>query len=229
MDRETRVFLDFDNTITSFDVLDDLIQRFSQDKEWEILEADWAKGRITSKQCLEGQLRSIRVDKPRLLSYLSQIKVDPYFIPILDLLKGRGIAPVIVSDSFSFLIETILKNNGINGQYGLKIFSNRLWFRADRLIPEFPHHSAACGKCANCKRGHVVDKTGRGKHCVYIGDGRSDICAAQFADVVFAKDTLLKYFQAKKIKCAAFKDLKDVYLYLEGELNDSAQTKKTRR
>jgi len=28
---------------------------------------------------------------------------------------------------------------------------------------------------------------------IYIGDSRSDICPAQYADVVFVKDSLLKY------------------------------------
>ena len=57
----TVVFFDFDNTLTSFDVLDALIERFSINEDWKALERAWQAGRIGSKECLEGQLRSIRV------------------------------------------------------------------------------------------------------------------------------------------------------------------------
>ena len=99
------VFFDFDNTITHFDVLDDIVETFSVDKKWAVFEKAWKLGKIGSKECLSGQLRSVRVDKNTLTRHLSRIKVDPYFKKIIALLKKRGIAPVIVSDSFSLFIK----------------------------------------------------------------------------------------------------------------------------
>ena len=32
------VFFDFDNTITTIDVIDDMLERFSKDDEWKALE-----------------------------------------------------------------------------------------------------------------------------------------------------------------------------------------------
>ena len=57
------VFFDFDNTITTSDILDDILQRFSVDGDWRVLERDWLAGKIGSKACLAGQLQSVRVTR----------------------------------------------------------------------------------------------------------------------------------------------------------------------
>ena len=43
------VFLDFDNTITSLDVLDAVIGKFSVDQKWMIYEEAWKEGKIGSR------------------------------------------------------------------------------------------------------------------------------------------------------------------------------------
>ncbi len=220
MNNRYKVFFDFDNTITSFDVLDDVIKRFSVNGDWVKFENAWASGEIGSKECLRGQLRSLRVRKKDLLAYLSRIKIDGYFVKILDLLKEKGIEPVIVSDSFSFLIKTILEKNGINGNHNLKIYANQLRFKDNRLIPYFPHSSPVCSDCGNCKKMHVLDLEAGRRQRIYIGDGRSDLCAAEHADVVFAKGALLRHLRNRKKGCREFNSLRNVYRYLK-EVGDA--------
>ena len=123
---KTQVFFDFDNTLTSFDVLDDIIKRFSPNEDWLKFERDWLAGKIGSKECLQGQLRSVRIDNIGLFEYLSKIKIDPYFVKLLALLKQNGVEPIILSDSFSLIIEYILRSNGLKG---VKVYSNRLKFQ----------------------------------------------------------------------------------------------------
>ena len=41
-----RVFFDFDHTITISDILDDIIRRFSINKNWMDLEKSWLEGQI---------------------------------------------------------------------------------------------------------------------------------------------------------------------------------------
>jgi 2,3-diketo-5-methylthio-1-phosphopentane phosphatase len=206
------VFFDFDNTITHFDVLDSIIKRFAVDNGWIALEDAWRKGRIGSKECLEGQLRSVRTTRKDLLEYLSRIRIDHHFRGLLSFLRKKGIEPVIVSDSFSFIIDSILKNNGIKK---IRVYSNRLKFDKDRLIPIFPHRNESCPLCANCKKMHISNNGWAEKPVVYVGDGLSDICAARSADLVFAKESLLEHFKKTKIKCRMFKNLKDVYRYFQ--------------
>ena len=206
------VFFDFDNTVTGFDVLDDIIERFSVDEKWVALEEAWVAGRIGSRECLQGQMESVRITKDALSAYLSKVKVDPFFKDLLSFLRREGVRPVIVSDSFSFLIKTILKANGITG---LKIYSNALRFSGDRLIPVFPHRALACSDCANCKKAHVSNHGAQDKMKLYIGDGLSDVCPAKGADLVFAKGKLLAHLQEKNIPCVEFRGLGDVFRYLK--------------
>ncbi|MEW6171254.1 MAG: hypothetical protein AB1472_06850 [Candidatus Omnitrophota bacterium] len=65
------VFIDFDNTITPFDILDDIVERFSINKNWVALEKKWKEGKIGSQECLEGQLSLVRISKNALLKYLA--------------------------------------------------------------------------------------------------------------------------------------------------------------
>jgi 2,3-diketo-5-methylthio-1-phosphopentane phosphatase len=207
------VFFDFDNTLTSFDILDDIIARFSINKNWVNLERAWQSGKIGSLECLRGQLHSIRITKENLLKYLSKIRIDSNFNKLLILLREKGIKSIIVSDSFSFLIKNILKNNGLKG---IKVYSNRLRLCGDRLIPIFAHNNKKCGRCAHCKKGHFLANGSKNKKIIYIGDGLSDICPAEHADFVFAKDSLLRHFRKARKKCIAFRSLGGVYRYLKG-------------
>jgi 2-hydroxy-3-keto-5-methylthiopentenyl-1-phosphate phosphatase len=206
-----QVYFDFDNTITEFDVLDDIIQRFCVNDDWIVWERDWASGRIGSHECLRGQLKSVRATREALSSYLSEVKVDGDFYRLLAFLRKEGTKPVIVSDSFSFFIKTILDNNGVKG---VKVYANGLKITKDRLRPFFPHFEVKCSKCANCKKAHLYDNAG-GKKMLYVGDGRSDICPAEHADLVFAKGTLLKYLREKNMPCIEFCNLGDVYRYMK--------------
>ncbi len=212
------VCFDFDNTITPFDVLDSIIERFSINRDWMIFEKAWSNRLIGSKECLEGQLSSIHVTKKDLTAYLSTIPVDPCFIKLLALIKKIGMTPVILSDSFSFLIKTILKNNKISG---VRIYSNTLRFRKDRLIPSFPYTNLLCAHCAHCKTSNLANKTHPEKKILYIGDGLSDICPAHHSDIVFAKSTLLKHFRETQRPCLSFNDFGDIYNYMREYDNES--------
>jgi 2,3-diketo-5-methylthio-1-phosphopentane phosphatase len=199
--------------MTFFDVLDDIIKRFSINKNWVAFEKAWKNAKIGSKACLEGQLRSVSITKKELSQYLSQIIVDPHFHKFFAMLKRERIKPVILSDNFTFIIESILRNNGING---IKIYANELRFHKDRLIPLFPYTSKRCFRCAHCKKKNLLKKGVRDKIIIYIGDGLSDICPAECSDLVFAKGSLLKYLRKTRRLCLAFSNLEDIENYFRG-------------
>lgn len=207
------VFFDFDNTITTFDVLDDIIEKFSVNTDWIALENAWKRGEIGSRVCLEGQLKSVRVTKKDLLQYLSRIRIDPHFYNFFTMLKREEIKPIILSDNFTFIIESILWNNGIKG---IKVYANSLRFHRDRLMPSFPYNNKRCLRCAHCKKNSLLKKDIRDKIIVYIGDGLSDVCPCECSDIVFAKDELLNHFRKIKRLCLAFNNLEDINNYFRG-------------
>lgn len=211
------VFFDFDNTITTHDVLDDMLVKFSKDDRWMDLEKRWKNKEIGSFECLKGQIKGIRVKKEALNEYLSKVKIDPYFKRLIRLLNSRGIRVIILSDNFDYILNRVLKNNDIGG---LKMFSNRLKIVNDRLVPSFPYSNKKCGgTCAHCKKTSLARNLNRGEESVYIGDGLSDACGSREADTVFAKDYLKKYFEENGLAHIPFKGLKDVYEYFKRSLS----------
>jgi 2,3-diketo-5-methylthio-1-phosphopentane phosphatase len=211
--RDFEIYFDFDNTITEFDVLDDIIRRFSLNDDWKQAEAAWEAGEIGSRECLERQLAQVRVTAAALEDYLDSIKVDPAFGPIIDLARAHQIEPVIVSDSFGGIIDRVLANNGVNG---LKVWANDLRLEGDRPILAFPSFHSICSACANCKTSHLLKRNRPiGLKKIYVGDGRSDICPAGFCEILFAKDSLLEHYRAIRKDCVPFDHLGTVYLHLQ--------------
>jgi 2,3-diketo-5-methylthio-1-phosphopentane phosphatase len=207
-----RVFFDFDNTMTTSDVLDDIIRRFSINNQWEVLEKAWQEEKIGTKECLEGQLRNVRVTKNTLNKFLGKVELDPYSHQLLALLVREGIKPVILSDNFTYVVELILEYHGIKD---LKAYGNNLRFYRDHLIPSFPYDNPFCLTCAHCKKIHLTKDKTENKLIVYVGDGRSDICPARVSDIVFAKDNLLRFMTHEELPCIPYKDLGDVHHYFQ--------------
>jgi 2,3-diketo-5-methylthio-1-phosphopentane phosphatase len=206
------VFFDFDNTIARYDVFDDMIERFAKDSRWIEIEERWRKGEIGSKECLEGQLKCTRITKKALDRYLSRIKLDPYFKKLMTLLCAKKIKAVVLSDNFDYILKRILAHNGIRG---LKVYSNKMQVIRDKFIPSFPFGNRKCLRCAHCKSKNLLANASQNNIIIYIGDGRSDICPAQKADIIFAKDSLLSFCRSKNIKHIPFRNLKKVYTYFQ--------------
>ena len=203
------VFIDFDNTVTMGDVLNEMIERYSVRDDWMALEKAWSLGEISTKQCLTGQMKGVRISRQELIKYLKTIQIDPYFSRLINSLRKREIEFRIVSDNFEPIIQIILENYGIKG---FPVYANHLKFYKDTIFSSFPHQNPDCSFCAHCKKIHFMNDThSKDNPIIYIGDGRSDICAAKEADIVFAKDKLLEYFKKHRLPCIEFSDLEGVY------------------
>lgn len=206
------VFFDFDNTITTFDILDDMLIKFSRNTDWLALEKKWKQGKIGSKECLKGQVEGISITKSALDEYLAGVEIDPYFKKLIGLLKSRKIKTFILSDNFGYMLKKILKNNKMSN---LNIYANRLNISGDRLTPVFPLTNETCGDCAHCKKTSLLKNTAVDSQSVYIGDGRSDVCASRSADLVFAKGYLKSYCRKQRLSHIPFNGLKSVYEYFQ--------------
>ena len=207
------VYFDFDNTISTIDVLDSIIERFARNRHWEEMEREWKAGRLSTRACLEGQVRSLRLTWSELREHLREVKLDPAFRPLLESLRAREIEHLVVSDSFSVIIAEIFAQHGISG---VPIFANELTFTEDRVIPTFPHSNPDHPGCAHCKRLHLLARPQQPS--IYVGDGRSDLCPALVADLVFAKDSLLQDLTARGVPCVPIADLRGVLEYFQNEV-----------
>jgi 2-hydroxy-3-keto-5-methylthiopentenyl-1-phosphate phosphatase len=207
-----RVFFDFDNTMTTTDILFDVIARFSINDHWKSLEKAWLEGQIGTKECLDGQLKNVRISKNTLFKFLKKAELDPHFHQLLALMVKEGIKPVILSDNFSCIVESILEHHAIKD---LKVYGNTLRFYRNHIIPSFPYDNPFCLSCAHCKKIHLTKDKTENKLIVYVGDGRSDYCPARVSDIVFAKDNLARFMKKENLDFIPYSDLGDVYRYFQ--------------
>jgi 2-hydroxy-3-keto-5-methylthiopentenyl-1-phosphate phosphatase len=214
--KKTVLFLDFDNTVTIGDILDAVIERFSITARWRSWESAWQRGELSTAECLSLQIGDLRVDAAELTRFVSDTPIDAGFPEIVDLCRDKGIPLFIVSDNFSLIVRAILKRSALGD---VKVFANELLFDGTKPSARFPHANPRCRRCAHCKAVHFA---GFASHrTIFVGDGLSDICPAEAADVVFAKDALADHLAGAGIPFLPFASLGDVLHYLEVDATHS--------
>lgn len=206
------IYCDFDGTITKKDALAEFFELYA-DELWLTLEEDWKAEKISSKECLEGQLKLVKkISEEELNSYIKQIEIDDYFIEFYKKIKSKGMKFVILSDGLDmFIKKTLEKYNLVDIPYFANSFfidfcNNGLEFSVE-FNNSNPHCKSGSG---TCKCSKIEDSL----FC-YIGDGLSDRCIAKKAKVLFAKKGLKKYCDDNKIKYIGFETFKDILGVLE--------------
>jgi 2-hydroxy-3-keto-5-methylthiopentenyl-1-phosphate phosphatase len=199
------VFIDFDGTIVPRDATDFLLERFAS-PAWRDVEEDWRAGRIGSRECMTRQVALLRATPRRLEAAVAELAIDRGFASFVGQCRRRGIGMTILSDGFDVVIDQVLRTAGLM----LPFFANRLVAAGpDRWRVTFPSARSDCRALAgNCKCAFTEAYSTWLK--VVIGDGRSDHCVAQRADVVFAKAELVALCRSSSTPHFAFADFYEV-------------------
>ncbi|MDD3012218.1 MAG: MtnX-like HAD-IB family phosphatase [Candidatus Gastranaerophilales bacterium] len=210
------IFCDFDGTITTEDTIDKLLEVYA-DKKWLEIEELWEAGKIGSKECLEKQLNCINRFSEELLSeFIETIEIDNNFIDFINNVKAQNIDFYIISDGFELFIEKILEKNGIKD---IKIFSNQIALKEGKLIASFPYYRQNCEAQAGMCKCNTIKNIKLERKIIYIGDGRSDMCASKHADILYAKKKLADFCSNKNIDFIKFENFNEVQQSLAQEVN----------
>lgn len=203
------VFTDFDGTITRTDIGDTMFKVFGNAEVCQDAFHRAIQGEIPAR---ESWIRSCEtvpsLTRTEFSSFLSLQEIDGGFHKFAEYCSGKSIPVHIVSDGFDVYIEEILRREGLSH---LPFYSNELLFESNGTIrPSFPYPDSECTKCANCKRNHLLTKSGDDNVIVYIGNGHSDQCPVRYADVVFAKGSLVSFCERENVTYHRFESFHDV-------------------
>jgi 2,3-diketo-5-methylthio-1-phosphopentane phosphatase len=183
-----QVWIDFDGTISSSDVLDELISEYANDNSWQDLERQWQSGKIGSRECLLREFALLRVSALELDRFLERIELDEGIHGLLHLLARHGVPFAILSDGVDLFIRKLLSRLDLPD---VVVRANTITHEGQRVSLVCPHGSGRCETgAAHCKCASAERLATPGRRTIYIGDGRSDLCPAQKADAVFAKNAL---------------------------------------
>lgn len=213
------VFLDFDGTISSCDVVDAVLQRFA-DPEWLRVEHEWAAGRLGSRECLRQQMALVRASGSKIETLLDDVQVDLGFVPLLETCNRHRLAVHIVSDGFDYFIRRILARLSPQAQQllgGVRVCASHLEpLAGGRWRTAFPFFRTPCAHgCATCKPAVMRALNPSGAPALFVGDGLSDRYASVDAAVVFAKDKLARFCSEHGIAYVHYESLADVGAFID--------------
>jgi 2,3-diketo-5-methylthio-1-phosphopentane phosphatase len=212
--RVYKMFVDFDGTITKKDIGEQLFLQYGDTEKAEAIIKRISSRELTSIEgwkALFEILNPVSIDK--LTTFVRSFEIDKAFHRLVSFSREHNVEMIILSDGFEFYIRTILEKENITG---IPIFSNRLIENGSgKPQPVFPYRDEECKSCANCKRNHVIENSGDDEFTIYIGNGSSDVCPAQYCDFIFAKDSLRKYCEKEKVTFFPYDNFNDVVSKLE--------------
>ena len=209
------ILVDYDGTIALTDVSDTVMAEHVNEA-WELRAARYDEGLIGSRGLMAYEMSLIRADAAELLATAAQQPHDPGFVPLVRRAQAAGIPVEVVSDGFGFFIGPALERLGVPE---LPVITARTTFANGRATIEFPNGHPSCFVCGTCKRQRVLAQQAAGRAVVFIGDGESDRYAAGYADVVFAKRSLVPICVANGWPFQRWTEFSEIHAWLNETLD----------
>lgn len=180
------VCCDFDGTVCIPDSCDFLLAKFAP-PEWKTLDDAVWRGEITEREAFQKQIALLRVTWEEARTALLQgVEIREGFPEFVQFCRDRGIPLTILSSGLAELILELLRSVGVND---VPVLAHHAEISGDRWrvklieIPRLAEH------CSHCKCVTVLAQKQAGR-VLYIGDGYTDLCPAQHADILFATGRL---------------------------------------
>ena len=204
--------LDFDDTIVLENTARLVFERFAA-PEWREREAEYKAGRLTVEQFNAAALRTVTATREELREFsASAVTLRPGFVELLDWAHWNAWSPVVVSNGFDFYVDAVLDKAGIErvARHAARTRFDYRWL-ATYLSPRGVELEDSF------KVSYAAAFQGMADFVIYVGDGRSDIEAANLAQVVFARDTLLANLSGRHPRVFAFETFHEVIAVLDRE------------
>ena len=209
-----KIFCDFDGTVTKKDVWVDALGRFIKDKKaFDVVCKDFSDGKITSRECIRHELELVEdFDFSVFNSFIEQQELDDYFLDFVSYCSDNNFQVFLLSEGLDYYIKYVLNKFNIDLPYFCNTLITTEHEGKLKLTCEFPYSDEHCNSCGMSKRNILISNTNdlEKEISVFIGDGVSDFCVSQYADIVFAKQSLASFCWKNNITYFDYKNFDDV-------------------
>lgn len=205
------IICDFDGTVTARDTNSALARRFAPEAFADV-DGRLATRELTLREVLSAEFASVTVGLDEVLEEALEIPFRAGFEAFLDAAAANDDRVVLLSSGFRQVIEPMLAREGLAARVELLANDIELGEGGGRIDWRDLPTCELCGE--PCKR-HDVARL-RAAHAsadetvAFVGDGMSDRCGAESADVVLARDGLARYLDERGAPYEPWEDFHDV-------------------
>jgi len=216
------VLCDFDDTTAVENVAQLLLEQFCPKEIRERLRSESKANLLTFREYQEGTFNATGTGKEAMKALVkARATLRPQFKELWHHCRSRDIPMAIVTVGLDFYVDALLEREGLEE---LPRYAVRTRFTADGIAYEYPHgwdgsgalSQQECSRWGNCKCSVLAKYRRMGHSIIYVGDGRSDFCAASIADRVFAREPLAQLCRDAGIAYTELHDFGDVISELNG-------------
>ena len=205
------ILCDFDGTAVTEDIGDQVSIHFAGYHVWRAAEDRYKAGEILFSALLEAIFAPITATRDEIAAWArARAVLRPGLERFVADCRANGRPFLLCSAGLDVYIEAVLERLPPEMRAHVEVRANRAICTPAGLSIEFHGEGGGCGRCGFCK-GTVVDELhARGYRAAICGDGTADRCAAEKADLVFARGRLPRYCEELGVRYTRFDTFDDV-------------------
>ncbi|MET3697729.1 2-hydroxy-3-keto-5-methylthiopentenyl-1-phosphatephosphatase [Bacillus oleivorans] len=213
------IFCDFDGTITNKDNIVNIMNQFGP-PEADAIKEDILNQRISIFEGVS-RLFSLLPSSKRddIISFvIRDAQIREGFREFVEFTRARSLPLYIVSGGIDFFVYPLLEPFAPFAG----IFCNEADFSGDHIHINFPYScdESCSSKGCGCCKPSIIRKMSSDNHLnIVIGDSITDLQAAKMADVVIARDFLIKKCEELGIPYEPFETFKDCIDIIQNRLD----------
>ena len=211
MKKKIKIITDFDNTLSTVDLMDKLMVKILGEKGEKIV-SDWESMKVGAVFAHKEMAKNQKLTNELIREAAKEVGIEKGIHELLGYCRENDIVLIVVSDGFDIYIDDVLSRNNLSE---LPVYCNETVFINGRMEIRHPFGSNECDFCGHCKDKTLDMLIDKDDYVIYVGDGNSDFCAAMKADVVFAKNDLLEFCKKRNLPYFEFHDFFDILNFLK--------------
>ena len=212
------IFCDFDGTITNQDNIISIMKKFAPPEYLPIKDNILAQ-KQTIREGVAQMFALLPTSlKDQIVSYLlEQAQIREGFAEFVSYTKQHNIPLYIVSGGIDFFVNPMLETFGPFSE----VYCNESDFSGDVIQIKFPYgcdDQCTNQGCGCCKPSIIHKLQDSDALSIVIGDSITDLEAAKLADIVIARDFLVKKCEELHIPFEPFESFHDVINIIDAKL-----------
>jgi 2-hydroxy-3-keto-5-methylthiopentenyl-1-phosphate phosphatase len=201
------LLVDFDDTAAEQNVAETLLKEFGGDG-WQGFRESFRNGTMNLRHYQEKAFNQVDATLEEMGTTIAKLAwLRPGLKELNTYCVSNEIQLSIVTNGLEFYVDALLREAQLRS---IPSYSIGVTGQPGNLQYSYPYATEACWEWGNCKCKVLNEHRNGDTRIVYAGDGRSDLCAAQQADFVFARSTLLDHCRQLGLPHQEFSDFHEV-------------------